>query len=78
MSKSGSVKGQLDHINTFSQTKEFKSCKVLNLIGSLDILLLFSRNNALAHLAWGVSESTDKRGCAILAFEMLPKNLIFA
>ena len=26
----------------------------------------------------GVSESTDRRGCAILAFEVVPKNLIFA
>ena len=26
----------------------------------------------------GVSESTDRRGCAILALEVAPKNLIFA
>ena len=26
----------------------------------------------------GVSESTDRRGCAILALEVVPKNLIFA
>ena len=26
----------------------------------------------------GVSESTDRRGCAILALEVVPKNLTFA
>ena len=26
----------------------------------------------------GVSELTDRRGCAILALEVVPKNLIFA
>ena len=26
----------------------------------------------------GGSESTDRRGCAILALEVVPKNLIFA
>ena len=25
----------------------------------------------------GISESTDRRGCAILALEVVPKNLIF-
>ena len=28
-------------------------------------------------LGGGVSESTERRGCAILALEVVPKNLIF-
>ena len=31
-----------------------------------------------SHLGGGVSESMDGWGCAILALEVVPKNLIFA
>ena len=47
------------------------------------ILLLWSSllKNFYAFISWGgggVSESMGRRGCAILALEVVPKNLIFA
>ena len=55
---------QASHLNTFILKTENRVTKTIKI--KIEVIL------------GGVSESMDRRGCAILALEVVPKNLIFA
>ena len=50
---------------------------VTNTINTVCFYMLPTLNELLYSFLWGISESMDGRRCAILAHELIPKNLIF-
>ena len=71
---SGSEFWTMYRIWKFSLSDSAMDTRILNEI-FLRKILQFDKNTTTRR---GVSESMDRRGCAILALELVPKNLIFA